>query len=81
MDHRELIEALGGYQEVAAKLGRHPTTVCRWQTAGIPPDMWPAVSRLAKRKRVARVSVESLERSSPLYGDRISGVKTPARAL
>jgi len=69
VDHATIIERLGGYRYVAERVGRDPSTVCRWQTAGIPAEHWPAILRLAKRLGV-RLSLATIEKTSPLWGDR-----------
>jgi hypothetical protein len=67
MRHAAIIEALGGYQAVAVKIGRDPSTVFRWQETGIPPALWPEVLRLARRARVSpELTLGHLERGSPL---------------
>ena len=48
----ELLERLGGYRAVAAKLKRNPSSVFRWQSTGIPTAMWPALKRLCDRKGI-----------------------------
>ena len=63
MDHAELIERLGGYRALADKLGRHPTTVFKWQSTGIPADLWPAVLRLCHRR--IKLTYRDLEEGSP----------------
>ena len=67
VDHATIIERLGGYQYVAEHVERDPTTVCRWQSNGIPPEHWPAILRLARRQRL-RLKLEQIERASPLWG-------------
>jgi hypothetical protein len=67
MDHASIIVRLGGYREVAPHVGRDPTTVCRWQQTGIPAEHWPAILRLARRKRM-RLSLDQLQRASPIWG-------------
>ena len=66
--HRRLIERLGGYVAVAEALGRHPSTVFRWQTTGIPPSCWPTVERLAKAAGIRGATIQLLGRDSPRYG-------------
>lgn len=68
MQHRKLIERLGGYVTVAEKLGRNPSTVFRWQTTGIPPAVWPQIEQLAKAAGIRGASIQMLGRDSPRYG-------------
>lgn len=68
MQHSKLIERLGGYRVLAEKLGRHPSSVCRWQENGIPPAFWQDVSELAREAGIRGASVEMLRRDSPRYG-------------
>lgn len=48
-----LITTLGGYRDVAEALGRHPSSVHRWQDRGIPPECW-----VAMREHAASLGVE-----------------------
>jgi hypothetical protein len=68
MEHRTLIDRLGGYQKLAEKLGCNPVTAWRWQYNGIPPRHWLAVVELARAAGIRGVSVGALQRASPLYG-------------
>ena len=65
MRHDKIIDHLGGFRHVAGKLGLDPTTVWRWQGNGIPPERWPAVLQLAKRKGLI-VTLDQLMRASPV---------------
>lgn len=76
MRHDRLIDRLGGYRALAERLGRHPSTVFRWQTTGIPAELWPAIVRLAREEGV-RVSVQALMRTSPLYGEQMKDSDAP----
>jgi hypothetical protein len=67
MDHTKLLLALGDYRTVARKLGRHHSTISRWKTAGIPPEHWPQIIRLAKRANV-RITLDQLAAASPVFG-------------
>lgn len=73
MRHDQIIEHLGGFRHVAGKLGLDPTTVWRWKGNGIPPERWPAVLHLAKRKGLI-VTLDQLMRASP-----VSRRKAPAK--
>lgn len=66
MRHDKLIEQLGGYRQLAEKLGRHPSTVFKWRANGIPRDLWPDVLKLARRRRVAGVSYTTLFAGHPI---------------
>ena len=67
MDHATIIDRLGGYRQVAERVGRDPTTVFRWQSTGIPAEHWPAILRQARKRRL-RLSLTQIERASPLWG-------------
>jgi hypothetical protein len=60
MDHKKIIESLGGYVAVANDLERHPTTVFKWQAGGIPARHWPEIMQLAKRMGSQEISYEEL---------------------
>ena len=46
---RDLIEALGGYRKVAARLGKKPTTVHTHMQSGVLPAAWyDVLCRLAR---------------------------------
>jgi hypothetical protein len=67
MDHSTLLIALGDYRTVARRLGRHHSTISRWKSAGIPPEHWPQIIRLAKRANV-RITLDQLAAASPVFG-------------
>lgn len=48
MDHRQIIEALGGPSRVAKALGCSHSQPVRWQRIGIPPRRWREIATLAQ---------------------------------
>jgi hypothetical protein len=69
MDHRAILNAIGHYTEIARQLGVHPTSVCRWQTDGIPPVHWAGILRMARSRRVKGITLDLIESTSPVYGE------------
>ncbi|AVO37368.2 carph-isopro domain-containing protein [Pukyongiella litopenaei] len=50
---RDLIEALGGYRAVAARLGKRPTTVHTHMQAGTLPTAWyDALCQMAREANI-----------------------------
>jgi hypothetical protein len=62
--HRAILDKLGSNPAVGGALGLHDSTVCRWKSRGIPPAYWPALTRLAKLRRIP-LTIEDLEAASP----------------
>lgn len=77
MDHHsKLIDDLGGYAALAAALDiRNPSTVAHWHRRGIPAARWVAVSHLARKRKLAAVTVEWLARTSPQATPRLTPPK------
>lgn len=50
MDHKTIIEGLGGHKGVATALGVTETTVYHWKYRGIPPYYWDHIVSIARRK-------------------------------
>lgn len=67
MKPRDVLDALGGYREVANDLGLEPTVVWKWQKFGLPAKRWPTIVALAKRKGRPDITL-----------DRIAAAGTPA---
>lgn len=57
-----LIDSLGGTSVVAEALGVKLPRVSNWRTRGVPADRWPALIRLAGKRRVAGVTFDKLEK-------------------
>lgn len=70
MDHRAILNAIGDYKDIAAKLGLHPSNVSRWKSDGIPPEHWPSISRMARARHLRGITLELIETTSPTYGAR-----------
>lgn len=70
MDHRAILNAIAHYTVIAQRLGVHPSSVCRWQSQGIPPEHWPAIVRMARAKHLRGITLELLEAGSPTFGER-----------
>lgn len=62
MNHRQIVNALGGYRIIASDLGLSPVAVWRWQQRGIPAKHWPRVIEMARANGVDAVTSESLMR-------------------
>lgn len=61
MDAHEIIEALGGREEVSSATGAAVPTIIQWEWRGrIPQRHIPSVSALAKRKPGSGVTLEML---------------------
>jgi hypothetical protein len=74
MDHRAVIEELGGYEAVAKGLGCHRARVSHWKSNGIPIARWPALIAMAKQAGVA-LTFEAL-----LAGRSAEGTVAPLAA-
>lgn len=53
MSHEQLIEALGGYVELAKTLGAPRTTILSWKQRGVIPWRWRAhIAAMAKSEGI-----------------------------
>ena len=68
MDHRAILNSLGYYKDIAARLGVHHSTVSRWKSEGIAPEYWPAIFRMARAQRIRGITLEAIEEGSPTWG-------------
>jgi DNA-binding transcriptional regulator YdaS (Cro superfamily) len=64
MDHKQLIEALGGHTALAAALGVDVNRVCQWKIRGVPSKRWHEVLALADAASIA-VTAADLARTKP----------------
>ena len=67
MTPSDIIEALGGRDEVSALTGAKPNAVTQWRRAGIPPKYWIPLLDAASEKRAEGVNVEALRRTHPSF--------------
>jgi DNA-binding transcriptional regulator YdaS (Cro superfamily) len=67
MDHKAILNAIADYKVIAARLGVHPSSVSRWKRDGIPPEYWPAISRMARAKHLRGITLELIQAGSPTY--------------
>ncbi len=52
MQHRDIIDELGGHRELALALGYRPNRVLKWRIRdSIPPVVWPLIVDIAAAKR------------------------------
>jgi transcriptional regulator with XRE-family HTH domain len=68
MDHRVILDSLGYYRDIAARLGVSHSTVSRWKAEGIAPEYWPAIYRMARAQRRFEITLEAIEEGSPSWG-------------
>jgi hypothetical protein len=60
MDHRTIIEDLGGHKALADALGVRENAVCHWKSRGIPPFYWQDIVDLARSDKKDRPTIEML---------------------
>lgn len=66
VDHRSLIDALGGNTVVAGIYPCPPVRVGQWKLSNrVPPEYWPKLIDLAAEKQVAGIDAEWLMRNTP----------------
>jgi hypothetical protein len=65
MDASEIIEAFGGYRNLADDLGLGRTTVFMWRTTGVPKARCLELAALAKERGLKGVTLEVLMQSKP----------------
>jgi hypothetical protein len=58
-----MINALGGYRDLARRLAMNPVVVWRWQERGIPSRHWPRLIELAAEGGVPGITADTLMRS------------------
>lgn len=49
MDHKTIIEDLGGHKAVAGALRVRENAVCHWKARGIPPFYWQDIVEIARQ--------------------------------
>lgn len=64
MEHKELIEALGGHSGLSEALGVTANQVCHWKIRGIPGTRWHEVLALADAASIALTAAD-LQRTKP----------------
>lgn len=70
MDHRGILNAIGDYKDIAARLGVTPSRVSHWKSLGIPPRHWIAVARMARARHLRGITLDLIETTSPLWGEQ-----------
>lgn len=60
MHHAAIIQALGGAQALAVKLGCHRSRTSCWRFDGIPPGRFPAIVKLARQSGLPQITVDTL---------------------
>lgn len=60
-----IIDAIGGYREVAREIDLDPTTVFKWLKNGIPSSHYPKIRDMAKAKGIEGITLEVLYASRP----------------
>ena len=56
---------LGGQRALGRRMGVDHTTICHWRGRGIPPQHWPRLLMVAKRRRY-KLTLSQIHRHSPL---------------
>jgi hypothetical protein len=62
----EIINELGGRQEVSYQVGISASAVDNWRYRGIPPRYWPQLIRLARQLGRRDINLDSLEVHRPI---------------
>jgi hypothetical protein len=65
MRHDRIIDLFGGNTALGKLVGRSDSAVSRWRDNGIPPNMWPIISVLARQQGIRGASIESLAAGPP----------------
>jgi hypothetical protein len=63
MSHGEIIDRLGGHNEVATFLCCRPNRVIKWKIRGIPPSLFALIVRLAEQKGLSLTEAELIATS------------------
>lgn len=67
----DLIDALGGSAVVANERGLPYTTVASWKARrAIPPREWPGLVQLARRRKLAGVTLQRIAEIHAVRGKR-----------
>lgn len=65
MRHERIIDLFGGNVALGRLVKRSDSAISRWRANGIPPNFWPMIARLSRKKADREITIEDIAAGAP----------------